>query len=177
MKQLRRIIALKILVSFTIVVIHFVVIQQQNENTSSVTEDKILPTESTALVIQKTLTIEDKIMQYFPRNGKIMIAIAHAESNMNNDAKGYNCYYNSDNTIVYMEKVKGSHSGVCKKHHRVYAWSVDCFVLQKNYKGKECPTGVTLDQHLQEVADLSRAQGLEAWSSYRNGKHLVYLEK
>lgn len=162
---------------YKIAILCLVVVLQSSDYTSSVTEDQIPRTEPTALVIRKTLTTEDKIMQYFPRNGKIMIAIAHAESNMNNDAKGYNCYYNSDNTIVYTEKVKGSHSGVCKKHHRAYAWSVDCFVLQKNYKGKECPTGVTLDQHLQEVADLSRVQGLEAWSSYRNGKHLVYLEK
>lgn len=120
--------------------------------------------------------IEDKIKHYFPRNWKTMIAIAHAESNMNMDAKGYNCYYNKDKTIVYETRVKGSHSAACKKEHRKYAWSVDCFALQRNYIGKSCPKGVTLDQHLKEVAELSRVQGLSAWSSYNQGKHLAYTK-
>lgn len=147
-----------------------------NEDTSYVVEKQVPVVATTTPVIRKVLTTEDKIMHYFPRNGKTMIAVAKAESHMSMQAKGYNCYYNKDETIVYTEKVKGSHSTSCKPSHRSYAWSVDCFVLQKNYKGKECPTGVTLDQHLQEVADLSRVQGLEAWASYNDGKHLVYLE-
>ncbi len=122
-------------------------------------------------------TIEEKIQQYFPKNYKTMIAIAHAESHMKMTAKGYNCFMNGSSTIVYTERVAGSHSDVCPVQWRKYAWSVDCFLLQKNYKGKECPSGVTLDQHLQEVADLSRVQGLTAWSSFNDGKHLQYLVK
>lgn len=145
-----------------------------NEDTTYTAEKQVVATSTP--VIRKVLTTEEKIMQHFPRNGKTMIAVAHAESRMSMDAKGYNCYYNKDESIVYTTKVKGSHSRACKVPHRKYAWSVDCFVLQKNYRGQECPQGVTLDEHLQEVADLSRVQGLEAWSSYNDGKHLVYLD-
>jgi len=120
-------------------------------------------------------TVEDKIRQYFPRSWKTMIAVAKAESHMSMNAKGWNCFYNEDETIVYTSKVKGSHSTHCKTSHRKYAWSVDCFLLQKNYKGQQCPKGMTLDKHLQEVADLSRVQGLGAWTSYNDGKHLKYL--
>ena len=118
--------------------------------------------------------LEAKIKQYFPRSHKTMIPIAYAESKMDMNAKNYNCYYNKDKTIVYTEKVKGSHSTFCKTGHRKYAWSVDCFALQRNYKGKECPKGVTVDEHLADVAKLSRVQGLQAWSSYNAGKHLSY---
>lgn len=122
-------------------------------------------------------TVEDKIRQYFPRSWKTMIAVAKAETGgtMSMDSKGWNCFYNEDETIVYTTRVKGSHSRACKEGHRKYAWSVDCFLLQKNYKGQQCPKGMTLDKHLQEVADLSRVQGLSAWTSYNDGKHLKYL--
>lgn len=120
-------------------------------------------------------TPEEKIKQYFPKSYPTMIAIAHAESRMKMEAKGYNCYMNKNETIVYTERVAGSHSGACPEQWRKYAWSVDCFVLQKNYKGKVCPKGVSLDQHLQEVAELSKVQGLEAWSSFNSGRHLQYL--
>jgi hypothetical protein len=130
---------------------------------------------TTTPVVKKQLTIEDKIRSHFPKSHKTIIAIAHAESGMNNNAIGYNCYYNSDETIVYETKVKGSHSRACQPNHRKYSWSVDCFLLQKNYPGrKTCPKDVTLDQHLKEVAELSRVQGLSAWTSYTNGSYLTY---
>lgn len=110
-------------------------------------------------------TVEDKIKEYFPRNWKTMIAIAHAESGMNMEAIGYNCYYNGV-------------SKACKKEDRSKAWSVDCFVLQKNYPGrKTCPEGVTLDMHLRESAELSRVQGLGAWVTYNTGAHQAHLAK
>lgn len=122
----------------------------------------------------KEITIEEKIKQYFPRSYPTMIAIAHAESGMNHKAVGYNCYYNHDETIVYEERVKGSHSRACKKGHEKYAWSVDCGVLQRNVKGKECPE-VSLDEHLKEVSELSKVQGLEAWWAYKNGSYKKFL--
>lgn len=119
--------------------------------------------------------IEEKIKHYFPRSYKTMIPIAYAESGLNENAKNWNCYYNKDETVVYSTRVKGSHSTSCKLSHRVYAYSVDCNVLQKNVKGKVCPKQ-TLDEHLQEVADLSKIQGLSAWSAYNQGKHLAYIK-
>ena len=128
-------------------------------------------------VVVKTdkATIEAKIRHYFPRNADTMVAIAKAESHLSMEAKGYNCFYNSNKTKVYRERVKGSYSDACLPQDRVYAWSVDCFVLQKNYIGTECPKGVTLDAHLKEVAALSRVQGLEAWHAFNNGSYEVHL--
>lgn len=118
--------------------------------------------------------IIQKIKDYFPRNADTMVAIAKAESHLNPEAKGYNCWYNAKETIVYTTKVKGSHSTSCKVSHRMYAYSVDCGVLQKNYKGRTCPVE-SLDQHLEIVRDLSLLQGLEAWSAYNNGSYKKYL--
>lgn len=129
-------------------------------------------------VVETRLTkadIENKIKFYFPRSWPTMIPIAYAESGLNINAKGYNCYYNQDKTIVYATRVKGSHSTACKPSHRSFAYSVDCNVLQRNVKGQVCPKK-TLDEHLKEVADLSRVQGLQAWSSFNQGKHLAYTK-
>lgn len=117
--------------------------------------------------------IENKIKQYFPRSHKTMIAVAYAESGLNQEAKGWNCYYNKKETIVYSTKVKGSHSTACKVSHRIYAHSVDCNVLQRNVKGQICPKQ-TLDEHLKEVSELSKKQGLKAWSAYNNKSYLTY---
>lgn len=128
------------------------------------------------VVVAPEPTLEDKVKEYFPRSWKTMIAVAHAESGMSMEAIGYNCYYNNNETVVYEKRVKGSHSTACKKEHRKYSHSVDCFLLQKNYPGhKTCPEGVTVDMHLKEVAELSKVQGLQAWSSFNQNKHLKYL--
>lgn len=129
------------------------------------------------VVVTPPETTEDKIKFYFPKSWKTMIAIAHAESRMDMNAQGFNCFYNDDMTIVYKTRVKGSHSAACKPSHRHLAYSTDCFVLQRNYKGQKCPQGVTIDEHLEEVAELSKVQGLEAWSAYKNKSYLKYLAK
>ena len=128
------------------------------------------------IIVVPEPTVEDKIKEYFPRNWKTMIAIAHAESGVSMDAVGYNCYYVG--TTVHTHKVKGAESRACEKKDRTKAWSVDCFVLQRNYPGrKTCPEGVTLDMHLKESADLSRVQGLGAWVTYNTGAHEKHLAK
>lgn len=146
------------------------------------------------VVVTPEPTIEDKIKKYFPRSWKTMIAIAHAESGMDHSAVGYNCYYTKKVTtkyypnpetmgiesykkvdlIVHSTKVKGSFSAACKKEHRNYAWSVDCGVLQRNYKGKVCPD-ISVDEHLEEVAKLSKVQGFQAWAAYNNNSYKKYL--
>lgn len=121
--------------------------------------------------------IESKIREYFPRSYKTMIPIAYAESGLRHTAKNWNCYYNKDETIVYETRVQGSHGAVCKKGHRQYSFGIDCFVLQKHYRGlKECPKDVTLDEHLKEVAELSRVQSFKAWSAYNNKSYLAYTK-
>ena len=126
------------------------------------------------IVVVPEPTIEDKIKEYFPRNWKTMIAVAHAESHMDMNAVGYNCYYIGEK--IYAHKVKGAESRACNKEDRSKAWSVDCFILQRNYPGrKTCPEGVTIDMHLRESADLSRVQGLSAWVTYNTKAHEKYL--
>jgi hypothetical protein len=67
---------------------------------------------------------------------------------------------------VYSTKVKGSHSTSCKKEHRKYSWSIDCGVLMKNHIGiRTCPV-VSVDDHLKEMAALSKVQGKCAWFAY-----------
>ena len=122
----------------------------------------------------KEPTLEDKIREYFPRNWKTMIAVAYAESHMDMNAVGYNCYYNEDETIVYKSKVLGSHSTSCKKEHRRFAWSRDCGLLQLNTLAKQCPVE-TVDEHLKRAAELSKVQGLNSWVTYSQGLHKKYL--
>lgn len=128
----------------------------------------------TAIVVEhpQDESIETKIRKDFPRHGSTMIAIAHAESGMSMKAVGYNCFYSGGKATT--TPIKGG-SKACKVEDRGMAWSVDCFALQKNYIGKECPKGVTADEHLKEVADLSRVQGLNAWTVYRTGAYKRYL--
>lgn len=129
--------------------------------------------------VKKTPTqkesIEDKIRKHFPRSHATIIPIAYAESGMNNNAVNYNCYYNKDESVVYKTKVKGSHSTFCKKEHRKYSYSVDCFILQRNYKGQKCPN-ISVDEHLEDVAKLSKVQGLNAWVAYQNKSYLAYTK-
>lgn len=116
-------------------------------------------------------SIDDKIQEYFPRNWKTMIAVAYAESHMSMKAKGYNCYYYKG--VATTTKIIGG-SKSCDLQDRNKAHSVDCFILQKNYKGKECPKGMTVEKHLKEVSELSKVQGLQAWSSFNNNSYKKY---
>jgi len=117
-------------------------------------------------------SIETKIRKYFPRSHVTMIAIANAESGMNHNAIGYNCYYKDG--VATTTKIKGG-SRACKIEDRHLAWSVDCGVLQKNYVGRKTCPNVPIDQHLKEVAELSKVQGLGAWVVYNTGAYQRYL--
>jgi len=139
--------------------------------------------------------IESKIKHYFPRSYKTMIPIAYAESGLNPNSKNWNCYYTKKVTkkyypdsetmsiksyddvelIAHSTRIKGAISMACKPSHRVYAYSVDCNVLQRNVKGQVCPNQ-TLDEHLKEVAELSKIQHFNAWSAYNNKSYLAYTK-
>ncbi len=136
--------------------------------TVTVTVTKVVPSQPE--------TVEDKIMHYFPRNGKTMIAVAKAESQLKMSAVNYNCWYDSNGKISTYYIKNGGRS--CKKEDRKYSFGVDCFVLQAHYPGrKTCPTDVTIDEHLQEMAELSKARGFQPWVSYNLGLHTKYLAK
>lgn len=127
------------------------------------------------IIVEPEETLEEKFQRYFPRSWKTMLAIAQAESRLDPEAKNWNCYYNRDSSVVYTERVKGSHSAACKKEHRKYAWSVDCNILQANYKGKECPS-ITIDEHLEEMAELTKKRSFQPWVTYNRGLHLSYMK-
>ena len=118
--------------------------------------------------------IEETIAKHFPKNKCKMIAIAKAESRLKMEAKGYNCYYSKGvATTTYIKYG----SKACLPEDRHLAHSVDCFVLQDNQPGsKECPKGVTLDQHVKEMASLSRVCGLNCWSAYKDGSWKKYYQ-
>lgn len=139
-------------------------------------QDNTYTREHKEVVASKTVhasTTEEKIAYYFPKHKATMIAVAKAESHMNMNAVGYNCFYYQGKATT--TPIKGG-SKSCNVEDRKLAHSVDCFVLQKNYPGrKSCPKGVTLEKHLEEVSRLSKLQGLESWSSYNNKSYLKYL--
>lgn len=127
------------------------------------------------VVVEQEETVEEKIKRYFPKSHVTMLAVAKAESGLNHKAQNWNCWYNEDKTVVYQSKVEGSHSTSCKKGHRKYSWSIDCGVLMRNYVGvKECPE-VTIDEHLQEMAELSKARGFQPWYAWSNGSYKKFL--
>ncbi len=131
------------------------------------------------VTVEITLSPEEvittKIHAYFPGNGEIMVAIAKAESRLNPNAVGYNCYYNGD--TVYDHKVNGAVSKACKKSHRQYAFSVDCGVMQMNVKGQTCPTELfDVEVNIKSAVELSKRQGLGAWVAYKTKAHEKYLK-
>lgn len=116
-------------------------------------------------------SIETKIRKYFPKSHKTIIAIAKAESHMNPNAVGYNCYYYQGKATT--TPIKGG-SRSCNVEDRHLAWSKDCGLLQINTKSKTCPKE-TIDEHLKRAADLSRVQGLNAWVTHWNGDYKEHL--
>lgn len=134
--------------------------------TVTVTVTKVVPSQPE--------TVEEKIIRYFPRSNVTMLAIAKAESNLNNNAINYNCWYDKKGKISTTYVKGGGRS--CKVEDRKYSFGVDCFVLQSHYPGrKTCPKNVTIDQHLQEMAELSKKRSFQPWSSYNQGLHTKYL--
>lgn len=129
------------------------------------------------VVVETPETVEQKFQRYFPKSHRTMLAIAKAESNLQEDAINWNCYYNKDRSVVYETRVKGSHGAACKKEHRKYSFGVDCFVLQAHYPGrKSCPKDVTLDQHLEEMAELTKKRSFQPWVTFNRGLHLAYMD-
>lgn len=170
----------EIAASVTLLFVAFMTVAHSHASTA---DERTYIREETPITVEVTVTetlsdkdvIVAKIRAHFPRNADVMVAIAQAESHLNPEAIGYNCFYNKDETTVYTTRVSGSHSTHCKPSHRAFAWSIDCGILQRNYVGaKTCPD-ITIDEHLEDVANLSRKQGLTAWSSYNNNSYKKYL--
>jgi hypothetical protein len=119
-------------------------------------------------------SIETKIRKYFKKSHVTMLAIAKAESGLKPDAINYNCWYTKDGKISTTYVKNGGRT--CNVEDRKYSFGVDCFVLQAHYPGrKSCPTDVTIDEHLQEMAELSKKRSFQPWVTYNTGSYKKYL--
>ena len=93
----------------------------------------------------------------------LFIAIAMAESGLEPTAKNWNCWY-------------GKVSRSCDKGDRGNAWSVDCGIMQLNFKGLHCPEWTyDVHQNIEKAIEKYHIEGLNAWSVYKNKTYMKYL--
>lgn len=118
--------------------------------------------------VRASSVVEEKIYEVFSEEGRLAVAVAKAESSLNPEAKGWNCYY------WYNSK---RYSGACKESERNKAWSVDCGLFQINVTGQECPTELYDIEHNTKVAkNMSESErGWAHWWTYNTGKYKKYL--
>ena len=121
------------------------------------------------LPVAKKKDISTLIKQTFPEDPDIALAIAKAESGLNEKSKGWNCEYEVNGRKV---------SKACKKEDRGKAWSVDCGVFQVNQRGRECPSHLmTAESNLKIARKKYEGRGntFLAWSAYKNGSYKKHL--
>ncbi len=121
------------------------------------------------------MTLEQHLEKIFGDNAEVALAVLKHESQLKLDAKGWNCHYYK--TVIVDEKeVQRRYSTSCKIADRGNAWSVDCGIGQINTKGKVCPARLlTLEGNMEAVEKIYKAQGLNAWVSYKTGRYKKYL--
>jgi len=111
--------------------------------------------------------IEEVIYAYFQDDYKTAKAVFTAESGLNSNAQGFNCYY---------EKAGKTVSEACRKGDEDRAWSTDCGIAQINVAGKVCPLELFDPNHNLEVARQKyEARKWQPWSAWKSGKYLAFL--
>lgn len=101
-----------------------------------------------------------KIKETFPEEPDVMLAIAIAESQLNNDAVNWNCRYNGIATS-------------CKKQDRDKAFSTDHGVYQINKAGDEAKT---VDGNIQAARKLYETKRSKShWVVFSTGAYKQYL--
>jgi hypothetical protein len=101
-----------------------------------------------------------KIKEMFPEEPDVMLAIAMAESNLNNDAVNWNCRYNGVATS-------------CKKEDRHRAFSLDKGIFQINNAKEE---DLTIDGNLKAARKLYETKRNKGhWVVFSTGAYLKYL--
>lgn len=117
-------------------------------------------------VIPETSLIEE-ISKIFPEEPETAIAIFKAESGLSLNAKGWNCRYSINGTVV---------SKACNPEDRQNAWSVDCGIAQINIPGKECSKELLgLDKNLELAREKYQQRGWHPWTAYKNNSYKKFL--
>lgn len=99
-------------------------------------------------VVEKELTIEEKIAKAFPENPEVMVAVAKAESNLNPYAANRNTNGSRDIGLFQINSVHGGND-------------LELFDVDKNIEAAR------------KVYD---KQGITAWSAVNNGSYMKFLK-
>ena len=114
-------------------------------------------------------------LHFLPDEQKVALAIIKQESGNNPHAKNYNCSYDSFGALNGSELPIKSRS--CDKGDENYARSIDCGLIQRNYRGTlTCPkeTG-DLSWNIKEMKMLYDTRGWKPWVAYTSGAYLKFL--
>lgn len=104
--------------------------------------------EAKEAIIEKELTIEEKIAKMFPENPEVMIAVAKAESNLNPFATNRNTNGSRDIGIFQINSIHGNSD-------------LEMFNVDKN---------------LEAARKIYEKQGVTAWSAVNNGSYLKFIK-
>jgi hypothetical protein len=104
-----------------------------------------------------------------PEHYATAMAVFMAESGLNQEAIGWNCYYRNA-----FGKRK---SKACKPKDRHKAWSVDCGIAQINVRGQDCRGYLDPVYNLMLAKRLFDERGFEPWVAHEKKMHKPFLER
>lgn len=108
---------------------------------------------------------------------EIFAKIIEFESGFNPRAMNWNCWYDKEGNLKEKRIFPTDKSVSCKtKEDRHKAWSVDCGLLQINFKGKVCPEYLfNIDVNLSQAINKYLNGGFNHWNASRHRweKHIA----
>lgn len=137
--------------------------KSQHETDSTSSDDELVKAQEESTRLEADSRSVQLIQETFPEDKEIAVAVAKAESGLNEKAKGYNCRYNGI-------------SQSCKNGDEGKAWSVDCGIMQVNTQGQDCPNELMeIKGNLKVAKEIKEQGGWKRWWTYRTNKHLAFL--
>lgn len=134
--------------------------------------------------VKKRSQVQQYICEKFGRYCETAIAVFTAESGLNPQAQGWNCWFDRVTGDVSTTGSWSTHrSGACPVTARDLAWSVDCGIAQLNVAGRVCPA-----EYFDPIWNIDHAYSWKfdnaiykrtfaAWVAYTTGRHLAFMEK